>query len=328
MRGITFGAFSLSEPRARRPDGAEPRLFAERNSRPAEDPAVAGPGRLSETPIEETATEEPVPAISPSLAMRGSGLAPTAPRLSAGTLLHLALVGLVASLIVGAFFGVGLLLLAGPERKTIAAAEPNSSHPSPPASLEPGLPPHSAAAAAIPSPTATQRHQAESQSPPLPSVKPAPTPPPPPPSASPAQAVSTHPAPIPAARPAAAAIGPMDVATGTAPPSPLHAAPPHPAASRSARVRRLAHARSEPPRSEPRHPHIRSPRFARSPALSRPRVVPSGTPSPPGQIQAFDQLLTQLTAPTKSVGHASPAPSLTPPTAGQPNPFAQDGGSR
>ncbi|MGH7030082.1 MAG: hypothetical protein ACREEZ_06620, partial [Stellaceae bacterium] len=114
--------------------------------------------------------------------MRGSGLAPAAPRLSAGTLLHLALVGLVASLIVGAFFGVGFLLLDGPERKTIAAAAPNSARPSPPASLEAGLPPHAAPAAAIPIPTATQRHQAESRSPPLPSIKPAPTPPSPPPS--------------------------------------------------------------------------------------------------------------------------------------------------
>jgi hypothetical protein len=115
----------------------------------------------------------------------------------------------------------------------------------------------------------------------------------------------------------------MDVASGAARPSPRHAAPGHATERPWARVRRIAHARREP-----RHPHARSHRLARSPVLSPPRVAQSGARPPAGQTQAFDQLLTQLTASGAPAGHTAPAPSLTPPPAGQPNPFAQDGGSR
>ncbi len=329
MRGITFEAFSLAEPRARRPDAAEPRLFTEAGPRPLGDPAITEPGPLSEIAIGEGATaethaEEPVTATSPRLATPGGRLAPAALSVSAGALFRLALVGLVASLTVGAFFGVGFLLLAGPEKKTMAAAEPISSHPSPPPSLEAGPAPHPAAAAAIPSPAPTPpQHQAESKSPPVPSIKPASDSPPPTSPASPARTVSAHPAPTAPPRPAAASIGPMDVSAGTAPPFSRHEAAAHAAVSRPTRVRRVAHAQLEP-----RHTHVRSHHLARSPALSPPRIAQSGTPSPAGQTRAFDQLLTQLTAPGEPTGRASPAPSLSPPPIGEPSPFAQDGGRR
>ncbi|HTV45352.1 MAG TPA: hypothetical protein VMF05_08555 [Stellaceae bacterium] len=102
-------------------------------------------------------------------------------------------------------------------------------------------------------------------------------------------------------------------------------------------MRRVA--REEPARPGSRHPRMRADRPDRS--LPRDHVVNSLTPPPADQMRAsgqsqtraFDALLNRLTAPgtptatrqtaTRQTATPSPQPELTPPAAGQPDPFAR-----
>ncbi len=339
---MTFGIPTLTRsPRRLRPDKAEPRLFPEPAQRPFGEAAIADAPPLSAIATEERAPIAAASATSPMISMRDRRPAPAASGLPAGTLFYLGLVGLVAALTIGAFFGVGFLLLAAPEKPTTAAAGPNFAHPSAPTSLETGLPPHPAAAtAAIPGP-ALPPHPAASETAPLPQIRTAQgisrhsaaTEPPtqirtahgisrhsantePPPQIGPKPALG-HPA------PAIASSAPKTAASS----SPEHAAPRPMAGSAPPRLRRVAHTRSDTRRSP-----VRSVRSERSPAPPRPRVAQSATRSEAGQSHAFDQLLTQLTGPSKPVEeHSAPtpltSPSLTPPEADRPDPFAPPAGT-
>jgi hypothetical protein len=329
---MMLGIPSLTEsPRHPPADKAEPRLFPESAPRPFREPAIADAVTPAATGTERQAPVVDAPVTSPTIAAPDGRLVPAAAGLPAGTLLCLALVGLVATLIIGAFFGAGFLLRATPQKADIAASEPNSVPPSAPIPHEQGPPVHAPTAVAIPV-SSPMQHPAASTAAPLPPIKTAQGVPPPPADSAPL----TPTAPTPAQSHPAAAAAPRSAATAT-PSPPAHPAPRQSAKSRPPRLRRVAHTRSES-----RHPPVRSARSDRSPAPPRPRVAQSVAPSEAGQTHAFDQLLTQLTGPTGprrepsshtslvppfSTAPASTAPSLTPPGAGQPDPFDRDAGT-
>ena len=320
---MTFGIPTLTRsPRQRRPDQAEPRLFPEPAQRPFGEAAIADAAPLAAIATQERAPVAASSAPSPMISMPDGRPAPAAAGLPTGTLFYLGLVGLVAALTIGAFFGVGFLLLAAPEKPTTAASEPNFARPSAPTSLETGRPPGLAAAtAAIPGP-ALRPHPDASETAPLPQIRTAQ-------GISPHSAATAPPtgiAPKPAlGHPARAIASPSPKTAASS--SPEHAAPRHMAGGAPPRLRRVSHARSET-----RHSPVRSARSGRSPAPPLPRVAQSSTRSEAGQSHAFDQLLTQLTGPSKPVAeHSAPtpltSPSLTPPEAGRPDPFAPHAGT-
>lgn len=319
---MTFGIPSLPERPGPRPtDKAEPRLFPEAALRPFGDAATADAVTLSAGTLSTSAPEGRVPVTLPTLSAQDGPLARAAAGFPAGALLYLALAGLVAVLTIGAFFSAGFLLRAAPKEATSAAAVPNPAHPPVPISHEPALPPHPATAAALSGPS-PMPHPSASKAAPLPPVKTAQGVPPPSAGTKPPPQIASQPSP----RPPGLAVPAAQMATST-PSSHVHTAPRHIAGSRLPHPRRVAHARSEARRSP-----VRSVRSDRSPAAVRPRVARSAAPSEAGQTHAFDQLLTQLTGPTKPAGEASapPAstsPSLTPPEAGRPDHFARHAGT-
>ena len=223
-----------------------------------------------------------------------------------GSVLYLALVGLVAAAIIGVFFGAGFRLLAPPKETSAASGAhdhtPPLSHgdilrarrgtwPALPELADPGSGAVAAVPAApVPQPTATAE------------------PPPPPP---PRQETPTVPAnAAPAVETAMAPPDQPSTIPSPAPPMPLaslpessksDAAPPAGGKHRSSHSRKSHHIRSAS-----RHPH------GQSAHSGQPLTAPSA-----GQIRSFDQLVTQLT------GQPQPsAPSLTPPRPQQPDPFA------
>jgi hypothetical protein len=302
MSGKRFGNPSLTtSARQLRPDSAEPRLFPGHEPRPINPTAVASAGPLS-AGGDEARIAVASPTISAADRPRTTAGLPT------GTLLYLALVGLIATATIGAFFGVGFLLLAAPAKETVAASEPSSARPSAPISSQTGTP-HPVAAAAIPDPSPVQPPPANETAP-LPPIKA-------PQHLLPASAGSvppTHTAPAsePAPSSQVSAVASTDIATGSVS-SPEGAASDHAVRSPSTRHRRL-----DPSRTASRYPHHRSARNGRSPEQPH-RFAQSSTLPQAGQTGSFDQLLTQLTGQTKPPVDQA----LTPPPAGQPDPFAQ-----
>jgi hypothetical protein len=358
MRGITFGSFSLAEPsRERRSDSTEPRLFAEPASWPVEEPEIADAEALSASAaaegeaFPEFPAESQAAATSPMVSAPDVRLAPATAGFPPTTLFYSALIGLVAILTIGAFFGVGYLLLAPPDKVTSAALTPISHPPAPRSRAStlasaPAKPP-----AANPTPTA---------------ASPAPT-------VSPAAGPAPHPVAVAAAAPKPAAKAPPatgeSLATGESPP-PVEAVPaavavapplpefpvppqkpPAPAAAATAAAigpqspaaqAAIGNAAGSSPRHHRRlaerrrawrHGHARSAHLDHPREAPQPRIAHPTNPSEAGQSQAFDQLLTQLTGPARPEGQSAASPasapaSLTPPAPGQPNPFAEGGGGR
>jgi hypothetical protein len=319
MSGEPFGDPSLTRPvREFRSDSAEPRLFPGSRSPPVEPAALAEADMLS-----ADQDKARVSVASPTISAPDRNLA-AAGRLPVGTLLYLVVIGLVAAMTIGAFCGVGFLLLAGPANKTIAASEPGPARPPAPradrdpkpVALEPGQP-LSAAAAAIPDSPLAQPSADEAA--PWPQSQAARALPPASPASEPP--AQTGPAPEPAARrgPASTSLispaAPPDMATR--PPSALEDAAPQNAANPPAR-----HGRSDHARTASRYSHLRSARNGRSPAPRRARLAQSSPPQA-GQMSPMDQLLTQLTEQPKPVGQ-----SLTPPATGQTDPSAPRASNR
>jgi hypothetical protein len=221
----------------------------------------------------------------------------------AGSLLYLVLVGLVAVATIGVFFGTGFLLLAHPAKETIVdsgarGAPPlaygnalRASREAPPVSREMAVP-NSGAFGELSTAAIAQRaavaevappKQPEASSPPI--------------GDAPLQTASvlatgsssaTVPAPqTPSAKPS------LSPAQDAAPPD---VTPHHPSRSR----------RSHEARSASRNSHSQSAHGA-----------PSPTSHQGGRTRSFDRLVTQLTGQAQA-----DVPSLTPPQAKQPDPFA------
>jgi hypothetical protein len=311
-----FDDFLLTLPRREpRPERAEPQLFPASGVRsiapPVADAQVASP----------VGTSGHVPVLSPTPSAPDR-LVTGKPGLRASTLAFLALVGLVAIGVIGASYGIGLSLLSGPARQTVAASEPKSAPLPAPISPDAGTTHVTAAAAAIPAPPAAPRPVATAAAgpPPIKAVRTAP--PAVPSSVSPPPAV---PAPKPAAIPAASPVAAHDAAPD--PPSPRKAASDHAAGHPPARRARAEHARTAS-----REAHLRSARDDASPAPRQSRLARSLTP-PPDQTQSFDRLVSQLTRQTEPADQSPPArqalpagqfqdQTLTPPRPDQPDPFA------
>jgi hypothetical protein len=311
-----FDDLPLTLPRRKsRPERAEPRLFPASGVRPIAPPAadaqVASP----------VGTGRRVPVLSPTPSALDRP-ATGKPGLRASMLAFLALVGLVAIGVIGASYGIGLSLLPGPARQTVAASEPKSAPLPAPISPDAGTTRVTAAAAAIPDPPAAPRPAAGAATtpPPIQAVQAAP--PAAPSSVSPPPAV---PAPKPASIPLASPVAARDAAP--APPSPRKAASYHAAGHPPAR-----HLQPEHARTASREAHFRSARDDASPAPRQSRLASSLTP-PPDQTQSFDRLVSQLTRQTQPADQTPPArpalpagqfqdQTLTPPRPDQPDPFA------
>jgi hypothetical protein len=351
MRGITFGTFSLAEPlRGRRPDNSEPRLFTE-PARPIEDDAIGEQEAHYASPAAED-----MPGPAATVSAPDGRLIPAATGFPPATLFYSALIGLVAVLTIGAFFGVGLLLLTPADKgsgatQAMVAPHPPPAIPSPtsaishpPAAIQHPPPPSRHLAAANPPVPAGSRMPQPVTTPPTPPVaaapKPAATAMNPPAESPPPQPVTTAQGgpPSPVAFPPTPALAvppqkpPVPVAAAPDAVAGAHSAVGHRTASRAERYshhyRRLAE-----PHREWRHWHARSAHFDHPRQPPQPRVAHAATPDQAGEAQTFDQLLTSLTGPAQGSGQAAPAAvsspgSLTPPAPGQPNPFAEDGGSR
>jgi hypothetical protein len=285
-----FRSSSLTTPMQElRSDGAEPRLFPAGASRPID----------STNAWTLSAAGDEARGHRPAAAVRG---------VLPGTLLYLVLIGLVATVTVGTFFGVGVLLLATPAKQTIAAAGRTPAHPSAPISLETGIPHF--AAASIPGPSFEQ-HPATDDALPLPHSGIAPL-------LMPTSAGSERPIKI---VPAPTSSVPTAVPTGATirpPPSWEHAAPYRPVGAPPTSDQRL-----DQTRTAWRHYQLRSARNDRSRGQRSSHFGQSLTQSQAGQTGSFDQLLTQLTGETKSAGE-----TLTPPRAGEPDPFAPQASNR
>lgn len=309
MGAGVFANLAPTRPRRENwPENLEPRLFAAGGSRASDPPASENVGVLS-------AEWAPAPAPqTPPTASASDRLAITADRLPVGTLLYLVLIGLIAMITVGAFFGGGLLLLAGRGKETVAASKPSSARldapraERAPAALELGLPHSVPAPATADLPLA--QHPAVDQAPPLPPAKAVQASPPasPPAVLGGEPAAPKVPAPAPPSSAAVAAIAPADMAAQQPPSSPVDAAP-----QRSTKpTARDGH--GDRAAKAARHSHLRSAHDNRPGAPRRSRSARSSTPAQAGQ---FNQLLTQLTGQPKPV-----QPALTPPSADQPDPFA------
>ena len=118
-----FGNLAPTRPRREnRPENLEPRLFAAGGSRASDPPASENVGVLSmPNGRRRRRPRRPRQPLPPT----GSRSRPTGSR--CGTLLYLVLIGLIATITVGAFFGGGLLLLAGRGKETVAASKPSSA---------------------------------------------------------------------------------------------------------------------------------------------------------------------------------------------------------
>jgi hypothetical protein len=260
-----------------------------------------------------------VPETWPATPPLGRRLAAAAAELPAGTLLYLILIGLVATMTIAAFFGIGFLLLAAPANQTIAASERNPAHPSAPISLEAGMP-ASTAPAAIPGPSLAPHpavDPAVDQAPPLPqgttgqALLPAsPTGNPPAQAALvPDSAPDSASRPDSPSRPGPASAAPISPAARTDPAARPPSSPEE-AAFQGATSPPTRYASTDRARPASRHWHHRSARNGRSPAAGRSRFAQALTPPQAGAMSPMDQLLTQLTEQPKSARQ-----SMTPPPA-------------
>jgi len=299
MRSEMFATPSLDAPR--RPAKAEPEFSL--RSAPRQDPTATssprmllGTGDAGEMPVTSTPRSE-------------VSLRTTAAERSVGSVLYLVLIGAVAIAIIGVFFGSGFLLLAPPARETIADSGTRDGNPPRPYGDAPRVEseaalgsremavPRSTAAAALPgSPLAPPATEAKA-APPQQQSYTAESSPPAPSNAAPSQTAS-EPAPASSAMDAAA--------------PPTQSARPGPSSAQDsvlpggAKRRQTRDGRSNHTRVASRHSH---PRSARSDQALTP---------PAGHTGSFGQLLTQLAGQTKPI-----ARTLTPPSAEQPDPFAQ-----
>ncbi len=332
---------SAAAQREHRPARAEPRLFPGVESRSPAAAAVDGP-RLA------VAESEPgAPMTPPTIRAPGDRLVAAAGGAGAGTALQVALVGVVAAAIIGAFLGVGFLLLARPAEQTVAAAQSGSAPSPAPTSPETAMP-HPAAAAL---PAASVANRAPStQAAPVSQIPPANHAPSPSPinksldHAAAALASGTSP-PIaavtatktavggPSERPAAASDhqahrppAALSDHRSHRPPTALsdRGAQPPPAAGSDHRAQRPAaaasnHAALRPPvhdrpfartRTASRHPHLRPPADDRPPAPRHASTARLSAPPQDGGTQSFGQLLSQLTggAQHQGAGQMQPAP--------------------
>jgi hypothetical protein len=301
MRSEMFATPSLDA--RRRPAKAEPE-FSLRSVPRSQDPAATSYPRMLLGA--EDAGELPVTSTPRSEVNRRRTTAAERP---VGNVLYLVLIGAVAIAIIGVFFGSGFLMLAPPAKETVADAgardgksprphggAPRADGEAAPVSREMEVPQSTAVAAArpdsLPAQPATvakaalpQQSNEANNSPPAPS------------NAAPPQTASA-PAPAPSSIDAAA--------------PPTRSASPGPSLSQDSVLPSTAKRRQT--RDGPSN-HTRA-----ASRLSHPRSARSDqalTP-PAGNTGSFDQLLTQLAGQTKPV-----ARSLTPPSAGQPDPFAQ-----
>ena len=233
----------------------------------------------------------------------------TAAERPVGNVLYLVLMGAVATAIIGVFFGSGFLLLAPPAKETVADAgardgkSPRPHGGAPRAdgeavlvSREMAVPQSAAVAAALPGSPLAQPATVAKAAPPQQSNE-AESLPSAPSNAAPAQTAS-EPAP---------ASSFMDTAA-----PPTRSASPGPSSAQGsvlpggAKHPQTREGRSNHTRVASRHAH---PRSARSDQALTP---------PAGHTGSFDHLITQLAGQTKPI-----ARSLTPPSAEQPDPFAQ-----
>ena len=297
MRGEMFAPPSLDV--RRRPAKAKPE-FSLRSAPRSQDPAATSNARMrlgTEEPGEMPETSTPRSAVSRRI---------TAAERPVGNVLYLVLIGAVAIAIIGVFFGSGFLLLAPPAKETVADAgardgksprphggAPRADGEAALVSREMAVPQSTAVAAAVAdAPPATVAKAAPPQeSNEAESFPPAPS------NAAPSQTAS-EPAP---------ASSSMDAAA-----PPTRSASPGPSSAQDSMLpggvkrRQARDGRSNHTRVASRHSH---PRSARSDQALTP---------PAGHTGSFDQLLTQLAGQTKRITR-----SLTPPSAEQPDPFAQ-----
>jgi hypothetical protein len=300
MRSEMFATPSLD---ARlRPATAEPEFSLRSAPRSPDSTATSNPRMLLGT---EGEGGMPVTSTPRSAVTRRT----TAAEHPVGSLLYLVLIGAVAIAIIGVFFGSGFLLLAPPAKEIVADAgardgkspRPHGGAPraDPEAALvsrEMAVPQSTAVAAAVPdSPLAQPATVAKAA--PLQQSNEAESFPPAPSNAAPSQTAS-EPAP---------ASSSMDAAA-----PPTQSASPGPSSAQDAvlpggvKHRQTRDGRGNHTRVAAQHSH---PRSARSDQALTP---------PAGHTSSFDQLITQLAGPTKPI-----ARSLTPPSAEQPDPFAQ-----
>lgn len=253
---------ATAAPRELRPARAEPRLFPGGESRSLAAAAVDGP-RLA------VAESEPGTSTTSPLVIRAPGdrLVSSAGGAGAGAALQVALVGVVAAAIIGAFLGAGFLLFPRPAEQTVVASQPGSASAAAPTALATAAP--HPAAAALPAVSAADR-ALSNQAAPVSQIPPAKVIPPSPPaspigkSPSHAAALATGPnPPIPA----------VVTATKTAAPEGRraaifdHRAHPRPAANSDQRSHRPQVALSDrraqpPPRAASDHRADRSPATA------------------------------------------------------------------
>ena len=300
MRGEMFATPSLDG--RRRPAKAEPEFSL--RSAPRQDPTATssprmllGTGDAGEMPVTSTPRSE-------------VSFRTTAAERSVGSVLYLVLIGAVAIAIIGVFFGSGFLLLAPPAKETVAdAGARDSKSPRPHGgapradgeaalvSREMAVPQSTAVGAAVPDSPLAQPATVAKAAPPPQQGNEAESSPPTPSNAAPSQTASEP----------ALASSSMDAAA-----PPTQSASPAPSSAQDsvlpggAKRRQTRDGRSN-------HTHVASghshPRSARSDQALTP---------PAGHTGSFGQLLTQLAGQTKPI-----ARTLTPPSAEQPDPFAQ-----
>ena len=220
----------------------------------------------------------------------------------AGSLVYLVLDGLVAIATIGVFFGTGFLLLAQPAKETIVdsgarAASPlaygnalRTSREAPPISRELGVP-NSSSFGELSAATIAQRATVAE---------------------APPKQRETAPTPIedPPVQTASVPATGSNSTTSSAPQAPAAKLPPLPAQD----VALPGAAKHHPSRSRGSHEARSASRHSNSQSA---QGALSLTPHQGGRTRSFDRLVMQLT------GQAQPdVPSLTPPQAKQPDPFA------
>jgi hypothetical protein len=302
MRGEMFAIPSLDA--RRRPAKAEPEFSLRSAPRSGDSTATSNPRMLLGI---EGEGGMPVTSRPRSAASRRRTTAAEHP---VGNVLYLVLIGAVAIAIIGVFFGSGFLLLAPPAKETVADAgardgksprphggAPRADGEAALVSREMAVPQSTAVGAAVPdSPLAHPPTVAKAAPPPQQSNE-AESSSPTPSNAAPSQTAS-EPAP---------ASSSMDAAA-----PPTRSASPGPSSAQDsvlpggAKRRQTRDGRSNHTRVASRHSHPRSARSDQ--ALTQPA----------GHTGSFGQLLTQLAGQTKPI-----ARTLTPPSAEQPDPFAQ-----
>jgi hypothetical protein len=307
MRSETFADPSLDILLRRpRPGDAEPELGLRSPPRPPDFTAGFATSIFSGTEDEKPTSVSSRPNVA-------SNRRATAAGLSVGSLLYLVLVGLVAIMTIGVFFGASFLLLTRPAKEMKADSGAGDRVPSRPygddmrASREaPPIPrelaaPDSAAIAALPdSPLAQSAAVAETAAPQQKAAQGSPLAPP---SGEPPSRTALEPEPV-----SSSSAFPAPAAPSVSPPPSSTAGGGRPGgAKRPTRFGPSDHARAEP-----RHPHSRSGHSARS-----------HTPPQARQTSPIDELLTRLSGQPKPA-----ARTLTPPPADQPGPFSQRVGNK